>query len=186
MNTLSTTFETKGNAELLSQQKIALFASKTAPKKIYPFALEIFKQLSARQICISGGWQAPLEKYLFAKAHKHDRANYLYYMATDINKTAISAEIQTLLEEQKLLIISPGISQTRTSGRLVAKRDALIFSQIKKIIFLYIERGGRLEYYYNQLISEGYDVYVLDHPLNRDFLIDTVVRLNEDNLISFF
>lgn len=177
-------FETKGNVELLSQVKVGLFASRSAPKEIFPQALDLYNKLLNMPISIAGGWQAPLEKYLFKHARRSARANFIQYLAKNINNIKLISLQQELLDEKKLLLISPGICQDRASKSEIDKRDALIFSQIKKILFFYIEPKGRLEKHFNQLSSMRYQIYMLDHPLNKVFHSDDVIAINPDNALD--
>ncbi len=176
------TFETSGNVELLSQQKIALYASKDAPKALYPQALRTFQKLSQMPVSVAGGWQAPLEKYLFRNISMKAKANYIFYLARNINYVQPNEKQQRLLETGKLLFISTGTKQQRISQNTTKERDALLFAQIKKIFFLYINRGGRLERYFNQLSELRYQLFVLDHSLNAEFITEDVIAVSEDNV----
>jgi hypothetical protein len=178
----STVFETMGNVELLSQRKLALFASRKAEKIIYDSALELFLKLCTLPITLTGGWQAPLEKYLIKHIPQNVQANFAYYLAKDINQFQPTDFQRRLIEQQKLLIIAPGLNEKRSSSNAVKKRDELLFAQVSKILFLYVEKNGRLERYFRQLSGLNYQFYFLDHPLNQSFMGDDVVALNAENV----
>ncbi len=177
----STVFETRGNVELLSQLKVALFASKETPKTLYADALALFQSLQNMPLALAGGWHAPLEKFLFKNILLRCQANFIQYLARDINRIKPGAGQAELLKNEKLLLISPDIRQVRPSESLVKKRDSLLFSQISKILFLHISPGGRLEKYFNQLNPAEYHLYILDHPLNKPFFRQDVLRINAEN-----
>lgn len=175
-------FETRGNVELLSQTRVALFSSKDGPKEIYPLAEETFDRLLRLSLSLAGGWQAPLEKHLLKRAGNSCSANFICYLAKDINAAPVSDWQQAMLDENKLLLISPDIKQPRASVTLVEKRDALLFSQIKKIFFLHISKNGRLEKYFNELSRRRYQLYLLDHPLNAEFVTPDVILICPENV----
>lgn len=177
----ATVFETLGNVELLSQTKVALFASKTAPAELCGQAREVFRTLLRMPITLAGGWQAPLEKSLFNMVEDRFNANVIYYLGRNINEFKPSAVQQLLITENKLLVIAPVLRAKRTSQYAIRKRDALIFSQVKKILFLYIQKGGQLEKYYRQLSALNYQLYLLDHQLNQSFNDEDLVFVNPDN-----
>jgi len=179
-------FITSGNIEILNQKKIAIFSSKLTPKELYTSIESIFKKLQNQNIAIASGWQAPLEKNLFKTIDPGDRANYIYYLAKDLNQTKINKVEENLLNQNKLLLISPNLQEVRITKSLVTERDELLFSQNNKILFFYISAGGRLEGYFNKLIEKQYQIYIFDHPLNYRFFTKDVTSVNEDNIIDIF
>jgi len=58
----------------------------------------------------------------------------------------------------------------------------LLFKQTDKVLFIYIESGGRLEKYYNQLVNNNFPVFILEHELNRSFIGQGSVALNAENI----
>ena len=176
-------FETKGNIEFLSQNRLALFASRQTSSELDKISIDIFNRMRNLPLSLAGGWQASLEKKLFKLTKADDRANYIFYLNKNINTTVLSEQQELLLKEDKLLLISPGLRSERPSGSDVTKRDDLIFSQINKILFLTIRRGGLLETYFNNLLLKRYQVFLLNHPDNSYFLqADAVTAFDEDNL----
>ena len=175
-------FESKGNIELLSQTTLAVFASKNATQEIYKPAQELFLSLSELTISLCGGWQAPLEKYLLNLASSEMKANIVYYSAKDLGQINPNAKLDSLDTDKKLLLISAQSKTNRASKNDVDKRDDLLFKQVDKVLFMYIEPGGRLEKYYNQLVEKDFPVFVLDHGLNRSFIGQGCVALNNENV----
>ncbi len=174
-------FVTRGNIEILNQKKAALFASKDAPQEVYPDIEALFSRLQRMDIAVAGGWQAPFEKKLYKNIKMNDRANFIFYLAKDINRLRLNRNEERLLEKGKLLFISPDIKAKRISKSLVTERDELLFAQNNKIVFLYISKGGRLEEYYKQLNPQVFQIYILDHPLNQRLITKNVSALNIDN-----
>lgn len=177
-------FQTLGNVELLSQKKMSVFASKNAPEALDPIVNGIVDKLFKLPIAFTGGWQSPLEKSIYQKFNEKHTANIIYYIARDINQFKPSEIQQKLIDQNKLLIIAPELKENRASAMAVDKRDRLIFSQNRNILFLYIEPKGRLEKYFRELSQLNFQLYVLDNTTNRAYFHDDIIRINEDSVES--
>jgi len=177
-------FESKGNIELLSQTTLAVFASKNSPQEIYQPAQEIFLSLCKLPISLSGGWQAPLEKQLLNFTYPEMTASVLYYSAKDLGQVNQNNKMKILDIAGKLLLISAESKTNRASQNDVDKRDELLFKQVDKVLFLYIESDGRLEKYYNRLAEKDFPVFILDHELNQRYIGLGNTALNNDNFDS--
>jgi len=174
-------FETKGNVELLSQNKIALFSSKNTPDEIYKPAEELFFTLCKLSISLAGGWQAPLEKSLLDLTLSGMKANIIYYSAKDLVSIE-NPKLKELESQNKILYVSAQSRKSRVSKEDINKRDELMFKQVEAVLFLYIEPNGRLEKYFDQLINKKFPVYVLEHELNSSLSKFGAVSLNLENL----
>ncbi len=177
-------FHSRGNIELLSQTKLAIFTSRTTPEELFPSAISLFKKLVQLPICMAGGWQSKLEKMLLQFINTKTPANLIQYYAREINELSLSSLQQNLLTENKLLIIAPETTSKRPSKQLVAKRDALLFGHCKKILFFYIRPNGRLHAYFDQLQQSDHEIFLFEHPFNSSFYFSDTVLLNSDNFES--
>jgi hypothetical protein len=166
---ISTVFESLGNIELLSQKNLAVFSSRITTKRLDEEATLLFNSLRSLPLSIAGGWQAPLEKKLIDKVSVNDAANFVYYLNKDINQFPLKKNLQQLLKEKKLLLVSPELRNLRANTKDVQKRDELLFAQIKNILFLHIHAGGLLENYFYDLSEKNYQVFLLNHPDNAPF-----------------
>lgn len=175
-------FTSRGNIELLSQNKTAVFVSRQIPDSMFEDIRIFFNALMQLPIGLAGGWQSPAEKRLYKTLSPSMTANVIHYFARDINQMALTPLQQSLLDEQKLLMVAPETNRNRANKALIKKRDELIFSQNKKICFLYIRQGGLLEEYFNRLHQSGYFIYLFDHKENEPFKTENVVLLHPDNL----
>ena len=175
-------FHSRGNIELLSQNKLAVFASRETPEELFEPALAFFSELLQLPISLAGGWQSNLEKQLLTLFNTQATANLIQYFAREINHLKLESWQQALLNENKLLIISPETSQQRPNQGLVSKRDNLIFSHCQKVLFFYIQPGGRLQAYFDQLLKSGSQLFLFEHPTNEKQLSSDVVFINTDNL----
>lgn len=175
-------FHSRGNIELLSQNKLAVFASRETPEELFEPAQTFFRELLRLPISLAGGWQSALEKELLTLFSPQVTANLIQYFAREINHLKLEDWQQALLNENKLLIISPETNQKRPNKSLVSKRDALIFSHCQKVLFFYVQPDGRLQAYFDQLLKSKHQLFLFKHPANRRLLSSDVVYLNSDNL----
>ncbi len=175
-------FHSRGNIELLSQDKLAIFASRSAPEEISNYAQTLFKKLLTLPLSLAGGWQSSLEKQLLLSFSPSATANLIHYFARELNQLTLDELHQKLLAEGKLLMIAPETTAQRPSQTLIRKRDELIFNHCRKILFLFIQPEGRLQRYLDQLEAGPHSLFVLQHPLNAPWFSSNVVPLSEDNL----
>ena len=174
-------FKSRGNIELLSRKRVALFASRKTPAEIYPAASGLFHVICNLPLCLGGGWQAPLERKLLKLLPGIPRAGLIYYSATDIGERVLNPKLQKIFDAEKLLLLCAEAAPGRASRSAVDKRDQLLFSQITRIIFFHIAPKGRLESVFNTLLHNNNTPFVLDHPLNEPFLNAGGLAINEDN-----
>jgi len=176
-------FETIGNVELLSQNKVAIFSSKDVSLEITSQATSLIKSISSLSIAIAGGWQAPLEKKVFSFYTKQKSPiNLIYYLAKNINLFKASVLQKNLIQRDRLLVIAPQFKEKRPTHKNISMRDELLFSQINKILFLSISPGGRLENYLSKLSSKKYQLYIMEHPENEAYYAEDIVALNQNNM----
>ena len=177
-------FQTLGNVELLSQKKVAIFASKNHPDDLSLIVNMLTEKLFKLPIALASGWQSPAEKVVYKKFNDKCTANIIHYVARDINQFKATEKQQRLIDQNKLLVISPELRENRASASAVDKRDRLIFAQNKKILFLYIEPKGRLEKYFKELSQLNFQLYILDNPVNEYYFHDDIICINEDSVES--
>lgn len=176
-------FETIGNIELLSHNRIAIFCSKTFPLEAEDAAMDLVNGLSRLSLVFCGGWQAPFEKRVYRQLNRDNTSvKLIHYLAKDINTHKLSFEQQHAITRKRLLLIAPELAYGRANAKQVSARDQLIFDQNKKILFFNLADGGRLEGYLKELSASHYQLFILDHPTNYKWYGDDLIPLNPDNL----
>ncbi|MBN2424408.1 MAG: hypothetical protein JXR46_09410 [Calditrichaceae bacterium] len=181
-NTASTIFQSRGNIELLSRDKIILLASQNPPPSIEETAVQFFRLLKKQPITMACGWQSKLEKVLFKLAETGDKAAYIHYLARNINTFSPDAHQQKLIDHNKLLVLAPEISEDRPVSYLVDRRDQLMFNQINKILLLYVRQDGRLDQYLKTGMFSTHQLYILDHQEHEKFYKGDMVVLNTHDI----
>lgn len=181
-------FETLGNVELLSQARLAIFASRQSSVSVSEEALKLVDRLLTLPIALAGGWQAPLERQIFRQlATASNSINCIYYLAKNINIFKPDKLQQHLLDSNRLLIIAPQTRASRPAKPFIKQRDNLLFEQNKRICFLSIRAGGRLAGYVEWLSAHKYSLFLLDHPDNSAFDGPDLVKIcaaNAEQLLS--
>jgi len=179
---IETTFITRGNPQLLSQKKLAVFASNATPDLNYLEITGVFNALKTLPIALAGGWHSFMEKVLFTTIEKSDQANYVYYLARDLNSYPFNYQQQEMMRAGKLLVIGRESSQRRINRHSSRWRNKLIFEQTDGVLFLYIRPEGLLHGCFEKLILHGEQVFVLDIPENHRFLCSDAIPVNRENL----
>ncbi len=174
-------FETRGNVELLSANRFAVFASRTCPDDLVQAGVNLFDALKAFPFCVVGGWQAKAEKQILNFILERTNASVIHYLAKNLSTFTPNAGQQRYLDKKRLLFVAPPLHQPRPSRKEITLRDQLLFSQTRKLVFLYIQPGGRLETYCNFLSAGDYTLFILDHPLNAPFFNSGFIKINPDN-----
>lgn len=172
-------FQSLGNIELLSREKIILLSSQNAPPAFKEKAGEFFTELRNQQVALAGGWQSALEKHLFKQADIQDSAGYIHYLARNLNSFVPNEQQQMLIHAGKLLLLAPEIKQNRAARTLVNKRDQLMLNQIRKVLLLYVRLGGRLEEYIKSGVFCNHQMFILNHAGNRVVFSDDMVVIDD-------
>jgi len=176
-------FETIGNIELLSHNRVAIFCSRSYPAEAEAAAKRLVTGLSQLSLVFAGGWQAPFEKQIYKQLKSlNNSIQFIHYLARDINTHKLNSHEQKQINEKRLLLIAPELSYGRANAKQVSFRDHLIFEQNKKILFFGLTSGGRLEKHLKELSAAKYQLYILDHPINQIWYGDDLIPLNPDNL----
>lgn len=175
-------FYKNGNETLLDQSPIAVFCSREIPLSIYHVANETFTELLKLPVTVAGGWQSAMEKRVLKNYDSDNQANIIYFLAKGINKFKAPKYLTSLMDSGRLLVVSPFLDEKRIEKRFVAARDELLLSLIQRFLFLYINPEGSIKNIFTRCISEGRQVYILEHQANSACLCDGVISVNRNNM----
>lgn len=177
-----TPFYKNGNEALLTQSPIAVFCSREIPLSIYHTANETFSELLKLPVTVAGGWQSALEKRVLKNYGSESKADIIYFLAKGINKFSVPKYLSPLMDSDRLLVVSPFLDEKRIEKRFVAARDELVLSLIQRFLFLYINPEGSIKNIFTRCISEGRQVYMLEHQANSAYFCDGVMPVNRNNM----
>lgn len=167
---------------MLDKSPIAVFCSREIPLSIYHTANETFTELLKLPVTVAGGWQSAMEKRVLKNYGSDSQAGIIYFLAKGINKFHIPEHLKHLMDTGRLLTISPFLDEKRIEKRFVAIRDELILNLAKCLFFLYINPEGSLKNVFNRCVSEGREVYLLEHQANIAYFCNDVIGVNRNNI----
>ncbi len=132
-----------GNRELLKLHKIGFFCSRTvsgtAVLQCYDWATEV----DVEHNVIVSGFQSKIEKDVRHLLHKR-HAKMILVLARSIYKK-MPEELQPLLDDGSLLIVSTSSSATRTAKSAADHRNEYIAHTCDELVFGYIGEGSSLQ-----------------------------------------
>jgi len=172
----------KGNKELLNENVICLFCSRSIPLSLYYPTFDLLKCLLDQSVTIAGGWHSPLEKKVLRSREPNSKSNIILYLAKGIDHFPIPKELSNDFENGKVLIISKWKDNKRIDQKKADERNKLIVHTFNKFLFLSINENGNLESLYKSCMSQNKKVYLLDHPSNSKWINDKTVRVSQNNL----
>src|SRR5215203_3686022 len=118
-----------GNLSLLSEETLGLLCSRKCPGSIILQTFELIKEFRQKDLTLVSGFHSPLEQEFF-KSLRQSRAKFILCPARSIEKLRIKKDWQDLIEQKRLLILSPfPENASRQSAELCSKRNQFV-SQI--------------------------------------------------------
>jgi hypothetical protein len=172
----------QGNKKLIEDSPIIVYCSKEIPLSVYYTANTVFTELLKLPLTVAGGWQSPMEKRVLKNYKNEYPANIVCCLAKGMENFRLPRHLRPLMEDGKLLVISPFQNKARISRRSVMMRDELAFDLIQRFFFLYINQGGYLESILRRCMDTGKKIYFLAHHANTAYLVEGVQPVNAKNM----
>jgi predicted Rossmann fold nucleotide-binding protein DprA/Smf involved in DNA uptake len=138
-----------GNKELLKLHKIGFFCSRTVSGSAVLHCYDWATEIDIEHQVIVSGFQSKIEKdvlHLLRKRH----AKMILVLARSIYKK-MPEELQPLLDDGSLLIVSTASAATRTAKSAADHRNEYIAQTCDELVFGYIGEGSSL-----QMLFQGY------------------------------
>ena len=170
-----------GNADLLEHHPIAIYASRNLPLSVLNDAEKLISLLAKEKYVLAGGWQSRMEKRLLKVSLRFPTSRIIYFLARGIKFYNLPRELEELIAENRLLVLSNFESERRVSRYLVEKRDQWMQNYIDYYLFLYIDPGGKTTDLFERCLEEGKSTFLLDHPENTPFTKRATGVLNQYN-----
>jgi len=146
-----------GNKELLSLHKTAFFCSRTVGSNAVMRCYDWATSIDLSDTVIVSGFQSKIEKdvlHLLQKRH----AKIILVLARSIYKT-LPQELQTSLDDNRLLIASTAHHATRTSKSAAEHRNEYIAQTCDELVFGYIGEGSILQAVFQKFIEKSNLLY---------------------------
>lgn len=187
-----------GNYALIEHNPVAVYCSRKIPLSVFEQSNEVVSALMEHDVVLAGGWQSPMEKRLLKNIKRKEHAKIIYFLAKGIRnfRPFKKFEMESLEEQDRLLVLSLHESEERITRKLVEKRDHWMRKMLQRFFFLYIDPDGKLQQLYEELtghtsslfvghaasLSREKKVFLLNHPENRPFMNDSVILIDRYNL----
>lgn len=139
-----------GNKELLKLHKIGFFCSRTVSGSAVLHCYDWATEVDIENRVIVSGFQSKIEKdvlHLLLKRH----AKIILVLARGIYKK-MPEELQPLLNDGSLLIVSTSSTATRTAKSAAEHRNEYIAQTCGELVFGYIGEGSSLN-----MLYQGYN-----------------------------
>lgn len=175
-----------GSLSLLATSPVVVYASRKIPLSVLDVAERTVSAMASRGIVLAGGWQSRLEKRLLRKILTVPDGRAVYVLAKGICHFQLPAFGRESYIAGRLLVLSPFENERRISRRLVMRRDVWIRNQFDRYLFCSIDPGGNVEHVLDYCIQGDKTVYILDHPMNTEFLAEGSRKLSPYNIQEVF
>lgn len=135
-----------GNKELLKLHKIGFFCSRTVSGAAVLHCYDWATEVDIERNVIVSGFQSKIEKDVLHLLHKR-HAKVILVLARSIYKK-MPEELQPLLDDESLLIVSTSSTATRTAKSAADHRNEYIAQTCDGLVFGYIGEGSSLQMLY--------------------------------------
>ncbi len=173
---------THGNKNLLNNDCIGLFCSRSIPLSIYYPAFDLLKLLMNQPVTIGSGWHSPLEKRALKSRDAEAKSSLIFFLAKGINHFKVDETIKDDIENGKILIVSLWDKAKRIDQNKADQRNRYMLDTLDKFLFLSINTGGNLEKIYKEILGMGKNVYILDHPTNAEWINNGAMAISHHNI----
>lgn len=158
-----------GNEHILQMKKISIFVSRSIPLNIIIPAEKFLLSLDGLDFAYISGWHSPFEKRILKKILMHGK-KVIFFTSKGIKEQAIYSYLNSAIREERLLIASLLLNESRITSYNSQKRNEFISELADYNIFMFINKGGNLENLFNKLLSQRKAPLIFNHSANSEFL----------------
>ncbi len=134
-----------GNLSLLSEKTLGLLCSRKCPGSIILQMFDLVNKWRETDLTFVSGFHSPLEQEVFNSLVK-SRAKFVVCPARSIEKIRIKKDWQELIEQKRLLILSPfSENASRQSAELCAKRNQFVSRISDQLLIVHASEKSQLE-----------------------------------------
>lgn len=153
-----------GNLSLISDETIGLLCSRKCPGSVILQVFDLIAKWRKMDLTLISGFHSPLEQEIFKSLFK-SRAKFIVCPARSIEKMRIKKDFQDLIEQKRLLIISPFTkNENRLSSALARQRNAFVSRLAARTLIINASANSQTE----KLAGEIGQFWTLDNPANEN------------------
>lgn len=156
-----------GNRDLLNNNNLmALFCSVKCPGNLILQIYDFIQSSPNTDIAFIGGFHSMIEKECLRLISRKNNP-IIYCPAKNIENMKLNPVLKKLLEENRLLILSPfDKRKNRISKNNAIERNRFISALADSIIVTYAEKGGKIEFLSKEILQWNKPIFTFDTPGN--------------------
>lgn len=159
-----------GNADLLREKKLGLFCSSQCPGNVILRTYDLMKDLAGSSYTLISGFQSPMEKECL-RLSMRGKNNVILYPARRIETMRIPVDWKPALRENRLLILSPFLSnQNRMTRQLAEQRNEFVAVLADTIFIAHAVPGSKTEAFALKIAKWDKPLYTIDVPANKQLM----------------
>lgn len=170
-----------GDPAILEQPLLGLFCSQKCPGKLIIEAFDLAKELRDQRVPVISGFHSSIEKEML---HIFMRGTQpiVICLAREMKGYSIPIEYKTLLNEGRLLLISPffGKKFTRITKNAAVVRNQIVGLFSTLILLVHAEPGGSIDQLSQKWVVDNKEVFGLQGSTNQ-YLFERGVKVWEIN-----
>jgi hypothetical protein len=172
----------RGNRNLIQDNVICLFCSRSLPLSIYNPALDFLKALMNETVTLAGGWHSPLEKRALEAREPASDSNIVFCLAKGMENFSLPETLQNDFRENKVLIVSKWKNSRRIDISKVKQRNRMMLETFHRFLFLSIDDRGNLAELCQKCLESGKVVYIFDHHTNARWKQKVIIPISIRNM----
>jgi predicted Rossmann fold nucleotide-binding protein DprA/Smf involved in DNA uptake len=159
-----------GNTFLLSQPLVGIVSARAVDSNLSLSSAALLTQLARLQATFIGGWHSPLEteslRILLSQAPRT-----IICLAKSVNRFAFLQELKTLLNQDRLLLLTHCSPRAKRISRDAAiRRNHLVAGLAQVVLVLVAPEGSTTFKLARSAINLRKPVFAIEHPINENLL----------------
>lgn len=176
----------RGYFDLLERDPLAVYAARKVPADAILDCEQLVENLAGSGIVLAGGWHSPLEKRLFRRAVRVPAARLIHALAKGMAFYRPDHTAGQLLEQRRLLIVAPRLSNRRISQASVEQRDRWMRSVCRRYLFCFPDPEGYTYRLLQTALKHNKEVFIFDHPRTAGLFEQEAIGVNNRNWKAIF
>lgn len=155
-----------GESSLLENKTLGILASRKCPGGVILRLFDLINKWRESDLTFVSGFHSPLEQEVFKSLVK-SRAKFIICPARSLEKMRIKKDWQDLIEQKRLLILSPfSENASRQSAELARRRNEFVSQIAKRLLIIHASENSQLE----KLAKAKSKFWTLNNPANKNLI----------------
>lgn len=155
-----------GDLSILKNETLGLLSSRKCPGSIILQFFDLIGKWRNEEITLISGFHSPLEQEAL-KSLRQSRTKFVFCPARSLEKMRIKKDLQDLVEQKRLLILSPfPKNETRQTAKLANQRNEFIAKIATRLLITHASENSQTQ----KLAESMPEFWTLDNPANKNLL----------------